>query len=346
MRAVILKEHGPIENMALVDDHPTPEPGPGQVRVRLHAMALNRLDWWMREGVPGIKLEFPHILGADAAGTIDKLGEGVTNWKVGDRVALDPGEVDCDGCEFCERGMENWCRGYKIIGEHASGTSCEFRNYAVRNLVPLPSHVSYAEAAAASLVYLTAWHSMITRGSLKPGESVLIVGASGGVNTASLQIAKMLGCTTFVVGSDSQKCVQAEELGADYVFDRSQNADWGKAVYKATHKRGVDAVIDNVGAATMMTSVRSLRPGGRVLTVGNTSGPEIQIDNRFVFHRHASIIGSTMGPHADYVDVMRLVFSGKLRAVIGATFALEDFAEAHRALEANEVFGKIVLEIN
>jgi NADPH:quinone reductase-like Zn-dependent oxidoreductase len=346
MKAVILREHGPIENMSLVDDHPKPEPGPGQVRIRIHALALNRLDWWMRVGVPGFKLEFPHILGADAAGTIDKLGEGVKGWQVGDRVALDPGEVDCTGCEFCERGMENWCRSYAIIGEHVGGTHCEYRNYPVRNLVALPGHVEFTEAAAASLVYLTAWHSMITRGALKPGESVLIVGASGGVNTASLQIAKMLGCTTYVVGSDSQKCVMAEELGADYVFDRSQDDDWGRAVFKTTQKRGVDVVIDNVGAATMMTSIRALRPGGRVLTVGNTSGPEIQIDNRFVFHRHASIIGSTMGPHADYVDVMRLIFASKLKAVIGASFAVEDFAEAHRVLEENEIFGKIVLEVN
>jgi NADPH:quinone reductase-like Zn-dependent oxidoreductase len=155
-----------------------------------------------------------------------------------------------------------------------------------------------------------------------------------------------MGCTTYVVGSDSQKCVLAEELGADTVFDRSQDADWGKAVFKATQRRGVDVVIDNVGSATMMNSIRSLRPGGRVLTVGNTSGPELEIDNRFVFHRHASIIGSTMGPHADYIDVMRLVFAGKLKAVIGATYPLEDYAEAHRVLDANEVFGKIVLEIS
>jgi NADPH:quinone reductase-like Zn-dependent oxidoreductase len=315
------------------------------VRVKIHAVALNRVDWWMRVGIPGYHVEFPHILGADAAGTIDKLGEGVTGWEVGNRVALDPGEVHCTGCEFCTRGMENLCRGYKIIGEEIHGTYCEYRLYPIRNLLPLPDHVSYAEAAAASLVYLTAWHSLIIRGGLKPGESVLIVGASGGVNTACLQIAKLMGCTVYVVGSTLEKCVQAEELGADFVFDRSKDVDWGKAVYKETQKRGVDVVIDNVGAATMMTSIRASRPGGRVLTVGSTSGANFEINNRFLFFRHVSIIGSTMGTHADYMDVMKLIFEGKLKSLVGATYPLENIVEAHRALETGDFFGKIVIQV-
>lgn len=345
MRAVIIEEHGGIDALKLVDDFPMPEPKAGEVRVRLHAAALNRLDWWMRTGEAGIKVEFPHILGADAAGVIDKLGEGVTGWQVGDRVALDPGEVDCTGCEYCTRGLENMCRHYAILGEHTSGTYCEYRCYPVRNLLALPESVSFAEAAAASLVYLTAWHSLITRGNLKPGESVLIVGASGGVNTASLQIAKLMGCPTYVVGSDAEKCAKAQELGADFVVNRAEDPDWGKAVFVATGKTGVDVVVDNVGAPTMMTSIRAARPGGRVLTVGNTAGPKFELDNRFLFFRHVSIIGSTMGSHADFIDVMRLLFAGHLQAVIGKTLPLEDIAEAHRLLETGEAFGKIVLEI-
>lgn len=345
MKAVLLYEHGPAENLKLVDDYPLPEPGAGQVRVKIHAIAMNRVDWWMRVGIPTVKLELPHILGADAAGTIDKLGEGVTGWQVGDRVALDPGEVDCAGCEYCLRGLENMCRSYAIIGEHAKGTYCEYRVYDTRNLLALPDHISFAQAAAASLVFLTAWHSLITRGGLKPGESVLIVGAGGGVNTACLQIAHMMGCTTYVVGSSIKKCVQAEELGADYVFDRSKESDWGKEVFKATQRRGVDVVVDNVGAATMMGSIRAARPGGRVITVGNTSGSIFEFDNRYLFFRHVSLIGSTMGPHADYIDVMRLIFAGKLKPVIGATYPLENVVEAHRALESGEVFGKIVLQV-
>lgn len=346
MKAVLIHDYGEADQLTYTEDLPLPEPARGQVRVRLHAAALNRLDWWMRTGKTGIKLNLPHILGADGAGVIDAIGEGVTGWEVGDRVALDPGEVDCAGCEYCYRGLENMCKNYHIIGEHSSGTYCSHRVYDVRNLLKLPDHVSYAEAAAAGLVYLTAWHSMIVRGGLKPGESVLIVGAGGGVNTASLQIAHMLGCPTYVVGSDAEKCRQAEQIGADYTFDRSAIDDWGLAVFKATGKRGVDVVIDNVGAPTMMISIRAARPGGRVLTVGNTAGRQIEIDNRMLFFRHVSLIGSTMGSHADYIDVMRLIFAGKLKTIIGATYPLHEARAAHERLEAGDFFGKIVLEID
>lgn len=345
MRAVLLHEHGPAENLTYVEDHPIPEPGRGEVRVKIHAASMNLLDWWVRNGIAAFKLDMPHILGADAAGVIDKLGEDVEGWQEGDRVALDPGVVNCTGCEYCQRGLENMCKNYHILGEQTSGTYCEYKVYPVRNLMALPEHISFAEAAAASLVYLTAWHSMVKRGQLVPGETVLIVGASGGVNTAYLQLAHFLGCPTYVVGSTAEKCEKALELGADYVFDRSEEPDWGKAVYKATNKRGFDIVVDNVGAPTFMTSIRSARPGGRVLTVGNTGGAKFEYNNAMVFFRHVSIIGSTMGPHADFEEVMRLVFAGKLKAVIGASFPLSETVEAHRMLEAGTAFGKIVLEV-
>jgi NADPH:quinone reductase-like Zn-dependent oxidoreductase len=346
LKAVVIHEFGDADKLTLVEDYPLPEPGPGQVRVRLRAAALNRLDWWMRAGKTPIPVTFPHILGADAAGDIDKLGEGVTGWQVGERVVLDTGEVDCAGCEYCERGQENWCRGYHVIGEHTSGTYTQYRVYPVRNLLRLPEHVSYEEAAAAGLVYLTAWHSLITRGGLQAGESVLIIGAGGGVNTAYLQIAHMLGCTTYVVGSNAEKCAKASELGASMTFDRSEIEDWGKAVFQATGKRGVDVVCDNVGTPTMMTSIRAARPGGRVLTVGNTGGYDLQIDNRFMFARHVSLIGSTMGTHADFEEVMGLVFDGKLKAVVGEVYPLEEAARAHMRLETGDFFGKIVLSID
>lgn len=346
MKAVVIHEFGGPEKLTLIDDLPLPEPQAGQVCVRIRAAALNRLDWWMRSGSTPIPVKFPHILGADAAGEIHAIGEGVTGWAVGDRVALDPGEVDCTGCEYCGRGLENFCRGYHIIGEHHSGTYAQYRVYDVRNLLKLPDEISYQAAAAAGLVYLTAWHSLITRGGLKPAESVLIIGAGGGVNTAYLQIAHMMGCTTYVVGSNAEKCRQADELGADYTFDRSALDDWGKAVFVATGKRGVDVVCDNVGAPTMMASIRAARPGGRVLTVGNTAGYDLQIDNRQLFFRHVSLIGSTMGPHADYVDVMRLIFAGKLKSVIGEVLPLDQASRAHALLESGNFFGKIVLEID
>lgn len=343
MRAVILPEHGPVENLRYVTDFATPEPGSGEVRLRVLAASLNRLDLWVREGWPGLQLAMPHILGADAAGTIDAIGEGVTGWHSGDRVVIDP-SLSCGVCRFCLAGQQNLCESFSILGEHRRGTNAEFVVVPARNLLRLPDGITEAQAAAAGLVYLTAWHSLVTRGDLQPGESVLIIGAGGGVNTASIQIAKLVGARVYVVGSSTAKLEQAEALGADVLIDRSQD-DWGKAVFKLTNRQGVDVVVDNVGAATMFGSLRAARKGGRILVVGNTSGPMVEIDQRYVFTKHLSIIGSTMAPHSDFVQVMQLVFEGQLKPVIGASIPLADTAEGHAMLERGEVFGKIVLTV-
>lgn len=344
MKAVLLHEHGPAEKLQLVSDHPIPEPGPGEVRVRVQAAALNQLDIWVRNGWPGIKLDYPHIPGADASGTIDAVGEGVENWRSGDRVGIDP-TLSCGECMFCRSGWQNRCVNFGILGEHRSGTNTEYIIIPARNLIRLPAHISFAEAAAASLVFVTAWHSLITRGNLRPGESVLIVGAGGGVNTASIQIAKLMNCTVYVIGSTEEKLAQARKLGADVVVPRDVEGGWSRAIHQLTAKRGVDVVVDNVGAATMNDSLRCAARGGRILTVGNTSGAQMEIDNRLMFGKHLSIIGSMMGPHQDYVTVMNLLFKGKLKAVIGATYPLEQVQDAHRALESGAVFGKVVLEL-
>jgi NADPH:quinone reductase-like Zn-dependent oxidoreductase len=344
MKAVLLYEHGPAEKLQVVSDHPIPEPGPGEVRIRVHAAALNYLDIWVRNGWPGIKLDYPHIPGADASGIIDAVGEGVENWRSGDRVGIDP-TLSCGECMFCRSGWHNRCVNFGILGEDSSGTNAEYIIIPARNLIRLPDHISFAEAAAASLVFVTAWHSLITRGNLRPGESVLIVGAGGGVNTASLQIAKLMNCTVYVIGSSDEKLAKARELGADAVVPRDVEGGWSRTIHQLTAKRGVDVVVDNVGAETMNDSLRCAARGGRILTVGNTSGAKVEIDNRLMFGKHLSIIGSTMGPHQDYVTVMNLLFKGKLKAIIGATYPLEQVQEAHRALESGAVFGKVVLEL-
>jgi len=343
MKAALIYEHGPADTLQIVDDHPIPEPGPGEVRVKVAAVALNYLDIWVRNGWPGIRLTYPHIPGADASGTVDSLGSGVTGWSVGDRVAIDP-SIEWGG-ESVRATPDRKPARFVLLGEHTSGTCAEYIVVPARNLLALPGHVSYAEAAAASLVFVTAWHSLITRGNLRPGESVLIVGAGGGVNTASIQIAKLTGCTVYVVGSSDEKLAQAKALGADAVVRRDVEGGWSRAIFQFTAKRGVDVVVDNVGAATFMDSLKAAARGGRILTVGNTSGPVFEIDNRYLFSKHLSILGSTMGPHEDYVTVMRLLFKGKLKAVIGATYPFEQIREAHRAMESGAVFGKIVLEL-
>src|SRR3990172_1810528 len=295
MKAAFFESHGGQE-VIQVGEQPLPEPRTGEVVVHLRAAALNHMDLWVRNGWPGIKLVYPHISGADGAGEIHALGPGVEGWSLGERVVID--SVLSDGtCEFCLRGEDNCCADWHLLGESVRGTLAEYAAVPARNLLRLPEHVNFEAAAAAALVFHTAWHSLITRGALHGGESVLIVGASGGVNTASIQIARLVGA---------------------------------------------QVLVDNVGT-TFPLSFRALRKGGRLLTVGNTGGPKFEIDNRFVFGKHLSVLGSTMGTRADFDQVMGLVFEGRLRPVIDRVYPLDEVRQAEARLDHDEQFGKIVL---
>jgi len=297
---------------------------------------------WVRNGWPGIRLEYPHIPGADGAGVISAIGPGVTSCRVGDRVVINSNLSD-GTCEYCRAGQDNLCARWALLGETVRGTYAQFVVVPDRNVLALPPDYPFDGAAAAALVFLTAWHSLITRGRLQRGESILIVGAGGGVNTAAVQIAKYVGAKVIVVGSSQAKLKRAEELGADELIDRSRDADWARPVYQLTNKRGVDVVVDNVGAGTLPLSLRAARKGGRILTVGNTGGPRFEFDNRYMFAKHLTYIGSTMGTRADFAQVMALIFAGQLRPVIDETFALQDARRAHERLEQGEFFGKIIL---
>ncbi len=340
MKAVLFYEHGGPEVLQYTDFE-TPEPGYGEVQVNLRASAMNRLDIFVRNGWPGIKLEYPHITGADGAGVISAVGQGVSSVAVGERVVIN-GTMSCGRCAFCLAGRDNLCIRGGILGEDTRGTYAEYVVVPERNVLRIPDDLSFEGAAAASLVFLTAWHSLITRGHLRPGETVLIVGASGGVNTASIQIAKLAGATVYVVGSSSDKLEKAGELGADFLINRNEE-DWGKAIYRLTDRRGVDVVIDNVGAATWPTSLRALARGGRMLVVGGTGGYTAETPVNYVFRKHLSILGSTMAPQDDFRTVMRLIFEGRLKPVVGRVMPLREAAEAHRIFESGEVFGKLVL---
>ena len=341
MKAAIFQQHGGPEVLQYTD-FPTPEPGPGQVQVQIHAAALNRLDIWVRNGWPGIHLEYPHIPGADGAGVISAVGPGVTRFRSGDRVVIN-GNLSDGTCEFCQAGQDNLCVQWGLLGETVRGTYAEYVVVPDRNVLILPHDFPFEQAAASSLVFLTAWHSLITRGQLQRGESVLIVGAGGGVNTASLQIAKYIGAKVYVVGSNMEKLKRAEELGADELIDRSRDVDWSKTVYQLTRRRGVDVVVDNVGAGTLPLSLRAARKGGRILTVGNTGGPKFEFDNRYMFTKQLTYLGSTMGTLADFSQVMSLVFAQKVRPVLDETFALRDARRAQARMESGEFFGKIIL---
>lgn len=343
MKAIVFHQHGGPEVLKYEEVAPSALRR-NEVRVAVKAAALNRLDLFVREGWPSLRLEMPHIPGADAAGVVLEVGEGVENVAPGDRVAINP-TISCDRCEFCLRGQQNLCVHHSILGEFQRGTYAEQVVVPALNVLPLHDHVSFAEAAAFSLVGVTAWQMLITRGQLVPGEDVVIIGASGGVNTAALQIAKLAGARVIVVGSGAAKLSQAEALGADVLIDRSQE-DWSKVIYQLTARRGVDIVVDNVGQASWMGSIRALRPGGRLLVVGSTSGPKFELDIRYVFAKQISILGSTMGNREDYDRVMNLLFDGRLKAVIGADFPLAEARQAQELLAASDVFGKIVLSVD
>ena len=341
MKALAFYEHGLLENVQFTDV-PEPQIGPDEVLLEVKAAALNRLDLWVLAGWPGLNLKLPHVMGSDGAGVVAQVGANVTDFAVGDRVAINP-TLGSDSDYFGRRGLDNMSDNHAILGEHVDGFLAEFAAVPARNLLKMPDDAKFEEAAAASLVYVTSWHSLVTRGGLRPGETVLIVGAGGGVNTAAIQIARLAGAgCIYVVGSSAEKLAKAEALGADVLFNRNE-VDWGKAIFKATNRRGVDIVVDNVGAATFHTSLRALKKGGRLLTVGNTSGPKFEIDNRLIFGKHLTIIGSTMGSSADYETVMNLIFNGRLHPVIDTIYPLSEGITALRRLEVGDVVGKLVL---
>ncbi|MBM3179678.1 MAG: zinc-binding dehydrogenase [Chloroflexi bacterium] len=361
MKATLFRQHGGPEVLEYTD-FPTPEPKAGEILVHLRASALNRMDVLVRNGWTGLKLEHPHINGADGAGEVVALGsplpegEGlrrradgsslahrVEAVRVGDRVVINA-NLGCGKCEFCQNGRDNLCRDWHLLGETIRGTYAEYICVPARQLYKLPSEFDFHAAAAAALVYQTAWHSMVKRGGVKAGEIIAIVGAGGGVNSASIQVAKYLGAQVIVIGSNQRKLEQAESLGADILIDRSKEEDWSKAVFIATEKRGVDVVVDNVGT-TFPMSLRALKKGGRLLTVGNSGAPRFEIDNRYIFAKHLSILGSSMSTLADFAEVMDLVVAGKLKPIIDKTFPLKDAAAAQERLWRGENFGKITLDI-
>ncbi|MBW1772268.1 MAG: zinc-binding dehydrogenase [Deltaproteobacteria bacterium] len=340
MKALYFREHGALDAIEY-GDVPDPVPGPGEVLVKVRACAINHLDIWVRRGWPGLKLEMPHWCGADVAGEIAYLGEGVTGWEIGRRVVVDPG-INTSEDEFTRRGDVSISPGYYVLGEHVRGGAAEYIAVPHENLVTMPEDLDFPTAAAPLLVSLAAWRMLIHQAKVRAGESVLVVGAGGGVNSMAIQIAKLAGATVLVVAGNKEKGQQARELGADVVLDRSR-VDWGREVYRVTGKRGVDVVVDNVGKATLTTSMMAVARGGRIVIIGNTSGPVAEIDIRYIFGKQISLIGSTMGSHQDFRVVTGLLWEGKLRPVIDRVMPLSAGKEAYGILERGEQFGKIVL---
>jgi len=340
MKAFCFYQHGGLEVMRY-DEVPDPKPEKGEVLLNVKACALNHLDIWVRRGWRGLKLQMPHWGGADVAGVVTAVGEGVSGWNVGARVVVDPGLTARED-RFTRLGQDSLSPGYHVLGEHGRGGFAEQLVVPAHNLMAMPDELEFPEAAAPLLVTLTAWRMLIHRAQLRAGESVLVVGAGGGANSMAIQIAKLAGAVVYVVASNSEKAAAARALGADFVVDRSQ-ADWASEIFRLTEKQGVDVVVDNVGSATLNSSMRAAARGGRIVIIGNTSGPHAQIDIRYIFGKQISLIGSTMGSHQDFREVNALLWSGKLKPVIGRVMPLSEGKEAMAIMERGDQFGKIVL---
>lgn len=338
MRAQVLYEHGDVDVIRAVE-LPDPTPGPKQVLLRVRAVALNHLDLWVRGGLPNLKLSYPHLLGSDIAGEVVALGPGAEGVSVGQRVLVNPG-LSCGRCQRCLSGQDNLCPRYRIIGESAPGAYSELFAAPVENLLPFPEALSFEEAACLPLTFLTAWQMLVLKARLRPGETVLILGAGAGVSVAAIQIAKLHGARVIATSTSETKRERAKGLGADEVIPTE---GFFQEVRRLTGKRGVDVVVDHVGAATWDSSIKILVPGGRLVTCGATSGFDARTDLRFVFFRQVELLGSTMGPKGSMFEILSHVASGRLRPVLDRALPLSEAKEAHRALESREPFGKVVL---
>lgn len=344
MKALTLTQLGGPEYLA-VREVPAPSlTGPDDVMVRIKAAALNRLDLFVINGLPGVQYAFPHIMAGDGAGVVEAVGGNVKGWNPGDRVMINPG-LSCYACLSCAAGEHSLCETYRLLGEHVPGTAAELVVVPARNLGAVPEGMSWAQAAAFSLATLTAWRMLTSRAGLEPGETVLIWGVGGGVSLAALQIAKFLGARVIATSSSDAKLAKATELGADIVINHA-TADVAAEVRKITSKRGVEVVVDNVGEKTWERSLRCLGRLGRLVTCGATTGPMVVTDVRKLFWYQYSILGSTMGNAEEFLEVVRLAGEGRLWPVVDRVYSLAESREAFARLEAGDQLGKIVLEVS
>jgi NADPH:quinone reductase-like Zn-dependent oxidoreductase len=340
MKALAFHEHGGIDKLKY-QDVPDPKLGDGDVLVRVKAAALNHLDLFVREGLPGLKLPLPFWSGCDIAGDVAEVGAAVQDVKVGDRVAVNP-NLHCGRCEYCQKGQHSLCVSYGILGEHTHGGLAELVKVDGRKVLKLPDHVKYEDAAAFVLVNMTAWRMLVSQARLRAGEDLLIIGVGGGVSSTGVQIGKLCGARVWVTSSSDEKLERARALGADECINYAKE-DWVKAIAQKTGRRGVDVVLENVGAATWPGALRTLAKGGRLVTCGGTSGPICETDVRQVFWKQISIIGSTMSTNAEFAEVMGQLFRGRLKAIVDSVLSLKEGAGAQERLAAAKQFGKIVL---
>ena len=344
MRALTLSAHGGLDRLQVRDDLPVPEiASDTDVRIRIHAGALNHLDLFVVGGLPGVTITPPWIMGGDAAGVVDAVGSAVRHVEVGDHVVINPGISD-RSCDYCQQGEQSLCVKYRLLGEHLPGTFAEHVVVPAPNVRSFPPTVPWPEAAAFTLATLTAYRMIVTRARVQPGEHVLIWGIGGGVSLAAMRLAKRLGAHVWVTSSSDAKLARARQLGADEVLNH-RTVDVGREIRAQTGKRGVDVVIDNVGEATWQGSLTALGRAGRLVTCGATSGPQVTTDVRRLFWNQWTIMGSTMGNDAEFDAVTELLRAGELLPVIDAVYPLDEAREAFARMQEGAQFGKIVLQL-
>jgi NADPH:quinone reductase-like Zn-dependent oxidoreductase len=339
MKAVRIHEFGGPEVLRY-EDAPDPVPRKDQVLVRVRACAMNHLDIWVRKGLPGVKL--PHILGSDIAGEIVEIGEYVTGFNPGQRVLLAPMHF-CNHCAKCTAGLQNQCREFTVRGNGVDGGDCELVAVPAVSVIPIPDQLDFNQAASVPLVFLTAWHMLVGRAGIRPGQTVLILGASSGVGIAAIQIAKLFQARVITTAGDENKLERGRALGADYGINH-YTQKISEEVKKITNREGVDIVVEHVGAATWEESVKSLKPAGTLVTCGATTGAAAAIDLRFLYSRQLSILGSYMGTMGELHEVLQHVFAGRLKPVVDRVFPLKETRAAHEHMEKSQMFGKIVLD--
>jgi NADPH:quinone reductase-like Zn-dependent oxidoreductase len=343
MKALALTATGGLQHLRVQE---LPEPtiqSPDQVLLRVQAIALNRLDLFVAEGMPGISYRFPHVVGSDAAGTVQQVGAAVQQIRPGDRVMVNP-TLSCDRCPACLEGEESLCATLRVLGEHCSGTAAEYIVVPAENLALVPQEMPWPQAAAFSLATLTAWHMLTTRARVQAGDTVLIWGIGGGVALAALQIARLLGARTIVTSGTDAKLETARGLGADATLHH-RRADVPAEVRKLTGGRGADIVLDSAGEQSWQSSLRALRRGGRLVICGATTGPIVSLDLRRLFWHHWSILGSTLGSRREYAEIVRLADEGKLWPVVDRVVPLDEAVGAFERLSQGTQVGKLVIEV-
>ncbi len=341
MKAVRFHRFGDPEFLRY-EDAPKPSAGADEVIVRVKACALNHLDLWIAKGIPAYPIQLPHIPGCDVSGVVEFLGEQVSKLAVGDRVFIAPG-LSCFRCENCLSGADHLCESYQIVGAGPDGGYAELIKVPARNVLPIPSGLSFEDAAAFPLTFLTAWHMLISRAALRPGQDLLVLAGGSGVGSAAIQIGKLLGARVFATASGQDKLQAARKMGADIIIDHSKD-DFSKVVANTTDRRGVDVVFEHVGPATFGSSIRSLALQGRLITCGATTGPKTELDLRYLFSRELTIMGAKMGTRAELLQVTALIGELKLSPVIDSVFPLSEARAAQEKMQSRALFGKVLLK--